>query len=410
MADEPFALSTVMPATPADADYDTLCAAVMETARGRWFLQEFARRNRHADTERLLEAIARLRSVAGPNQAGQAGDGLREDLLEMARTIAHARAEGAPTAAGDPARATGDIIAAAERLMDVAWTMRERGLDMATCDQIESLAKTLLAAAAVRDQNRERAHLLGNALHDLEQRIGRMIESPGMAAAGLPDGTDTTGLEAAADTTSSDGAAGEYPAQHEIELLDSPPPYSETAPELLLPADSVSASSADDMPIVALVTAPVSRPQASSAPEPATLPDPQILQPDFDTVMPAPDAWAGECTKPDPEHPASDRLEPEPADFLLGPLPAAHDVDTPASAIEPEPQSSPAAAAPTGQRTPGSTAEPVSEPHLPPAPAATLTVQPPVVRITAWLVPPSADDSLGALSAMSDEERIAIFT
>jgi hypothetical protein len=41
-------------------DYEAIEAAVMETARGRWFLMEFMRRNRNADTKVLLEAIARL--------------------------------------------------------------------------------------------------------------------------------------------------------------------------------------------------------------------------------------------------------------------------------------------------------------------------------------------------------------
>lgn len=41
-------------------DYEAIEAAVMETARGRWFLMEFARRNRTADTRVLLEALARL--------------------------------------------------------------------------------------------------------------------------------------------------------------------------------------------------------------------------------------------------------------------------------------------------------------------------------------------------------------
>lgn len=43
-----------------EEDYDAIEAAVMETARGRWFLMEFARRNRNADTSVLLDAIARL--------------------------------------------------------------------------------------------------------------------------------------------------------------------------------------------------------------------------------------------------------------------------------------------------------------------------------------------------------------
>lgn len=52
------------PSVPID-DYEAIQAAVMETARGRWFLAEYARRNRNADTERVLEAIERVAHMAG---------------------------------------------------------------------------------------------------------------------------------------------------------------------------------------------------------------------------------------------------------------------------------------------------------------------------------------------------------
>lgn len=52
------------PAIP-DEDYEAIEAAVMETARGRWFLAEFARRNRSADTAVLLAAIERLEKLIG---------------------------------------------------------------------------------------------------------------------------------------------------------------------------------------------------------------------------------------------------------------------------------------------------------------------------------------------------------
>ena len=41
-------------------DYEAIEAAVQESPRGRWFLGEFARRNRAADTLMLLEAIRTL--------------------------------------------------------------------------------------------------------------------------------------------------------------------------------------------------------------------------------------------------------------------------------------------------------------------------------------------------------------
>ncbi len=51
------------PAALADSDYDSILSAVMETARGRWFLHEYVRRNRNADTGTLLAAIDRIESL-----------------------------------------------------------------------------------------------------------------------------------------------------------------------------------------------------------------------------------------------------------------------------------------------------------------------------------------------------------
>lgn len=46
-----------------DLDFDTIEAAVMETARGRWFLKEYALRNRNADTQAVLDAVNRLKEA-----------------------------------------------------------------------------------------------------------------------------------------------------------------------------------------------------------------------------------------------------------------------------------------------------------------------------------------------------------
>jgi hypothetical protein len=44
--------------------YEALESAVMESARGRWFLTEYARRNRAADTMMLLDALKKLEDAA----------------------------------------------------------------------------------------------------------------------------------------------------------------------------------------------------------------------------------------------------------------------------------------------------------------------------------------------------------
>ena len=45
-----------------ERDFLAIEAAVLETDKGRWFLHEFARRNRVADTQTLLNALSRLES------------------------------------------------------------------------------------------------------------------------------------------------------------------------------------------------------------------------------------------------------------------------------------------------------------------------------------------------------------
>ena len=57
-----------------DSDFAAIEAAVMETSRGRWFLREFARRNRHANTDDVLEAVARLADETLP-RSRRAGHG-----------------------------------------------------------------------------------------------------------------------------------------------------------------------------------------------------------------------------------------------------------------------------------------------------------------------------------------------
>ena len=51
-----------------EVDYEAIEAAVTETVRGRWFLAEFARRNRMAETRQLLDAMARLEATVSTGQ------------------------------------------------------------------------------------------------------------------------------------------------------------------------------------------------------------------------------------------------------------------------------------------------------------------------------------------------------
>jgi hypothetical protein len=192
MSEEHFAVSKVAATPAAQADYDAICAALMDTARGRWFLEEYAKRNRSTDTRLLLNAIERIEAVICAERNRQAQQGLRTDLLEMAQAITRTRAEVAeiraetasppePSAAPDSTAPrlpqARDVFAAAQRIRDVTWAMRGHGFDPSTCDQLEELAASILSASALRDPSDHRASKLSEVLQYLERRIDTLLES-----------------------------------------------------------------------------------------------------------------------------------------------------------------------------------------------------------------------------------------
>lgn len=71
-----------------DGEYERIEAAVLETDRGRWFLQEFARRRRVEASGEILAAIARLESR---------GMGREREVAEARRDAARAAATLADT-------------------------------------------------------------------------------------------------------------------------------------------------------------------------------------------------------------------------------------------------------------------------------------------------------------------------
>ncbi len=173
-------------ALPADMDYDALCAAVAATERGRWFLSEYARRNRNSDTAQVLAAITRMESMvtaARSQRAAQDADQqIHIELLEIARTIAQTRADVAETRpelppSAEPTHAPADVATAAERLRQIAWTLRACGIDLPISEQIAQVAEAILSAQALRGISEQRTQKITEALHYLEHRIDRILDS-----------------------------------------------------------------------------------------------------------------------------------------------------------------------------------------------------------------------------------------
>jgi len=96
-----------------DEDYGAIEAAVMETARGRWFLAEYARRNRNADTDAVLAAIRRLERLVQSAGAFEAHDEVTRGMADIAQAIAAAQiAPGVPREIAAPVEAQAEPVAA----------------------------------------------------------------------------------------------------------------------------------------------------------------------------------------------------------------------------------------------------------------------------------------------------------
>src|SRR3954453_7577261 len=191
-----------VPAPISEADYEAIEAAVMETARGRWFLAEFARRNRNADTTMLLKALDRIEAVVRGEQSVSSVDRIRFDLLDMSKAIARTKAEIAAmkpdadhhgkfgeaseeldSVVQQTEAATSDILACAERIQEMAWTLREQGVEAEVCDLIDANATEVYTACSFQDLTGQRTRKVIHVLHYLEGRINAMIEIWGLAGA-----------------------------------------------------------------------------------------------------------------------------------------------------------------------------------------------------------------------------------
>lgn len=168
MADEAFALSPISARAtlPSEEDYAAIAEAFMETSRGRWFLTEYAKRNRNADTRMVLDAVARIeQSLSAQREetlqreaALQREEGLSAQQAAEAVAAAAAAQErltealeairGAVDAAEESAVEAIDSLALEQRLApvrkgarvlrEIAWRLREIGNDGRICDLIDS--------------------------------------------------------------------------------------------------------------------------------------------------------------------------------------------------------------------------------------------------------------------------------
>jgi len=182
------------PSVLTEDDYDTIEAAVMETARGRWFLSQYAQRNRASDTRAVLDAIGKLESIVQVTRSGPQ-EQVRYELMDMSaaiertkRDIAQLTSEASAIAqfasvgedlenvvsAGQ--QATQQIIIAAEKVQEVAWTLRDQGADASECDVLDQKTMDIYLACSVQDVSNQGIAKVIQTLRHLDGRINAMMD------------------------------------------------------------------------------------------------------------------------------------------------------------------------------------------------------------------------------------------
>ena len=141
MADEAFALSPISARAnlPGEEDYEAICHAFMETSRGRWFLGEYAKRNRNADTRMVLDAVARIEQTVATQKQAASDSRLAEALAAIRRAVYEARGAAAAAVQNLGLEENLAPVRKGTRIIkEISWRWREIGADSRICDLLDS--------------------------------------------------------------------------------------------------------------------------------------------------------------------------------------------------------------------------------------------------------------------------------
>ncbi|MFC7396658.1 hypothetical protein ACFQU1_05560 [Chelatococcus sp. GCM10030263] len=176
----------------ASETFEAIAAAISETARGRWFLAEYVRRQRNSELQALIDALGRLQGTNGSGQAPAADlDRLRFRLVQMQRLIERAKIEialapGSRPLFDQPAnenaldsliheqeKTTAAVIDAAEFIQEMVWSERGEAAGKAVSERLASLYASAASSMALT----ERFRLVARLIDQLQQRLAKTVEA-----------------------------------------------------------------------------------------------------------------------------------------------------------------------------------------------------------------------------------------
>jgi len=403
MADEAFALSPISAraSLPGEEDYEAISHAFMETSRGRWFLGEYAKRNRNADTRMVLDAVARIEQNVAAQKQATADARLTEALTAIRRAVYEAR--GAAAAAVQnlgleenlaPVRKGSRII------KEISWRWREIGADSRICDLLDSqvaaideacdkIGSTSPAAALIAafDLIKARIAALENGDHGAPP-AAEAVAPPTSSAA--PDAMPAVAVETlrGASATNDSATAMGMPAEAVVEAAETV----QATAEIIETTDEAAEATAEVAGIAPETLDPAPE-VAGESPESADAYDEALLDmvalemaaPDPDEFDDAPTAIADEIQMDEIQ-----AMESLPAESIFV-------AEEPEPLAAPEPPAVQVSLQPALDPAP----EPVLEPSLGSSLLASGILQKPK---------PAASDPLAPIRRMSQAEKIALFS
>lgn len=173
---------SLSPAQDTDEEYRAIEAALLESARGRWFLAEHGRRARRLDSALLEDAIGRLQTSLRDPPALL--DQLQNELSDLKSHIGTLRAEllakpqpqSAAISAGD-GLAPRDILKAAEDVHEIAWSLQANPFDPKGCEEIARSAARLYTLSQEQSTHSARTLAIAEALEGAMTKVDAVLET-----------------------------------------------------------------------------------------------------------------------------------------------------------------------------------------------------------------------------------------
>lgn len=161
-----------------ETEFRAIELALLELARGRWFLAEHGRRARRLDSALLEEAIGRLQSSLRqpPALLGQLKAEIESLKAHLAAAEEKLLSKTAPREGYDnpPPHA---ILKAAEEIHNVAWSLQANPFDPKGCEEIARNASKLYVLSQSQAATSEQTLEMKIALDIANKRLEAMLET-----------------------------------------------------------------------------------------------------------------------------------------------------------------------------------------------------------------------------------------